>query len=304
MMRLGLHLSIQGSIDLVVNRAVERGCNTLQMFSRNPRGWDSKKLSSHAVESFREKLNEIGIWPVFIHTPYLLNLASPREDVSFKSVKVLKDELHRASELGVPYVVTHLGSHLGYGKMEGFKRIAEAVNDALSSVENDVILLLENTAGTKNSMGSAFEDIAHILSKIKIRERIGVCFDTSHAFAAGYDLVSQAAVQHTLQHFDEAVGLDSLKLVHLNDSKGALGSKVDRHEHIGMGRIGENGFRNILQSKLGELPLILETPIDQRRNDVENLEKVRELAQQDITASKSDNKRDALAASDSLYSAN
>jgi len=278
MMRLGLHLSIQGSIDLFVGRAVERGCNTLQMFSRNPRGWDSKKLSSLAVESFREKLNESGIWPVFIHTPYLLNLASPREDVFFKSVKVLKDELHRASELGVPYVVTHLGSHLGYGKMEGFKRIVKAVNDSLSIVENDVILLLENTAGTKNSMGSAFEDIEHILSKIKNSERIGVCFDTSHAYAAGYDLVSQAAVQHTLQHFEEAVGLNALKLVHLNDSKGALGSKVDRHEHIGMGKIGENGFRNILQSRLGELPLILETPIDQRRNDVENLAKVRELA--------------------------
>ncbi len=277
-MRLGLHLSIQGSIDRVVDRAAERGCNTLQMFSRNPRGWDSKKLESHAVESFRNKLRESRIWPVFIHTPYLLNLASPKDDVFVKSVKVLKDELHRASELGVPYVVTHLGSHLGYGKMEGFKRIVKAVTNSLSSVENDAILLLENTAGTKNSMGSAFEDIAQILSKIKTRERIGVCFDTSHAFAAGYDLVSQGAVQYTLQRFDEVVGSDAMKLVHLNDSKGALGSKVDRHEHIGMGRIGERGFRSILQSRLGQLPLILETPIDDRRNDMENLEKVRELA--------------------------
>jgi deoxyribonuclease-4 len=276
-MRLGLHLSIQGSIDHVIDRAVNRGCNTLQMFSRNPRRWDSKKLESRAVDSFRSKLRESGIWPVFIHTPYLVNLASPRDDVFAKSVKVLKDEFHRASELGVPYIVTHLGSHLGYGKMGGFKRIVKAVNDSLSSVENDAILLLENTAGTKNSMGSALEDIAYILSRIETRERIGVCFDTSHAFAAGYDLVSHGAVQHTLQRFDEVIGLDALKLVHLNDSKGALGSKRDRHEHIGMGKIGESGFRNILQSVLGQLPLILETPIDERRNDVENLKKVREL---------------------------
>ncbi len=278
MIRLGLHLSIQGSIDLVVDRGVERGCSTLQMFSRNPRGWDSKKLASRTVENFRNKLKESGIWPVFIHTPYLLNLASPKEDVYLKSIEVLKDELHRASELSVPYVVTHLGSHLGYGKMEGFRRIAKAVNTSLASVKNDAILLLENTAGTKNSMGSAFEDIEHILSKIESNDRIGVCFDTSHAFAAGYDLVSRGALEYTLQRLDITVGLEKLRLVHLNDSKGALGSKIDRHEHIGMGTIGEQGFRNILQSRLGKLPLILETPIDHRRNDIGNLKKVRELA--------------------------
>jgi len=277
-MRLGLHLSIQGAIDRVVDRGVERGCNTLQMFSRNPRGWSSKKLSSVEVESFRKKLRESGIWPVFIHTSYLLNLASPKDDVYGKSVVLLRDELRRASELGVPYVVTHMGSHLGYGKMEGFKRIVEAVNDSFSSIRNDVILLLENTAGTKNSMGSAFEDVKYILSRIKVGDRVGVCFDTAHAFAAGYDLVSRGAVQHTLQRFDEVVGLEKLKLVHLNDSKGALGSRVDRHEHIGMGKIGEGGFRNIFQSVLGQLPLILETPIDRRRSDIGNLEKVRELA--------------------------
>lgn len=277
-MRLGLHLSIRGSIDRVVDRGVERGCNTFQMFSRNPRGWHSKKLGSEELERFRSKLRESGIWPVFIHTPYLLNLASPKDDVYAKSVDLLKDELRRAAELGVPYVVTHLDSHLGYGKMDGFRRIVGAVNDSFSSVENEVVLLLENTAGTKNSMGSSFEDVGRILSKIEVGERVGVCFDTAHAFAAGYDLVSRGAVEHTLQRFDEVVGLEALKLVHLNDSRGALGSRVDRHEHIGLGWIGEQGFRNILQSRLGELPLILETPIDGRRDDLGNLEKVRELA--------------------------
>jgi len=223
-------------------------------------------------------LKQSGVWPVFIHTPYLLNLASPKEDVYRKSVEALKDELRRAGELGVPYVVTHLGSHLGHGKKEGFKRIVASVNNSFSQVDNKVTLLLENTAGTKNSTGSSFEDIEYIASRIKDGERIGVCFDTAHAFAAGYDLVSQGAVEHTLQRFDETIGLKELKLVHLNDSKEGLGSRLDRHEHIGMGKIGEQGFRNILKSSLGRLPLILETPIDERRNDIENLRVVRELA--------------------------
>ena len=276
--KLGLHLSIAGTIDRVVDRAVERGCDTLQMFSRNPRGWRSKKLGFREVESFRKKLKQSGIWPVVIHTSYLLNLASPKEDVYRKSVEALGDELRRAGELGVPYVVTHLGSHLGHGKKEGSKRIIASVNNSFSEVDNKVVLLLENTAGTRNSTGSSFEDIEYIASRIKDRERIGVCLDTAHAFAAGYDLVSRGAVEHTLQRFDETIGLKELKLVHLNDSKQGLGSRLDRHEHIGMGKIGERGFRNILKSPLGRLPLILETPVDERRSDVENLKVVRELA--------------------------
>jgi len=279
MMKFGLHLSIKGSIDRVIDRAVERDCNIFQMFSRNPRGWRSRKLELEEVEGFKMKLRGSGIWPVFIHTPYLLNLASPKEDVYSKSVEALKDELLRAADLGVPYVITHLGSHLGHGKREGLRRIVDAVNNSFSAVENDIILLLENTAGTRNSMGSSFEDIESIAAGIEDRERIGVCFDTCHAFAAGYDLVSRGAVEYTLRRFDQIIGLKELKLVHLNDSKGALGSRIDRHEHIGLGKIGERGFRNILKGRLGRLPLILETPVDKRRSDVENLRKVRELAQ-------------------------
>ena len=277
-MKLGLHLSIEGSIDRAVDRAVEKSCNTLQMFSRNPHGWHSSKLGSEEIESFRKKMRRSEIWSVAIHTPYLLNLASPKEGVYRKSIRLLEDELRRADELSVPYVVTHMGSHLGHGKKRGTMKIVDAVNEAFSVVENDVVLLLENTAGTRNSMGSSFEDIEYVASRIEDRVRVGVCFDTCHAFAAGYDLVSRGAVEHTLQRFDEVLGLKELKLVHLNDSKGSLGSRIDRHEHIGMGKIGEKGFRNILTSRLGQLPLILETPVDERRSDVENLRKVRELA--------------------------
>ncbi|UCC33003.1 MAG: deoxyribonuclease IV [Candidatus Bathyarchaeota archaeon] len=278
-MRLGLHLSIVGSIDKVVDRAVERECNTLQMFSRNPRGWRSKNLDSGEVESFRFKVRESGVCPVFVHTPYLFNLASPKHEVYQKSSEGLKEELRRAGELGVPFVVTHLGSHLKHGKMKGFERIIDAINESFSAVENNVALLLENTAGTRNSMGSSFEDIKYITSRVRDKGRVGVCLDTCHTFAAGYDLVSKGAIEHLLKRFDELMGLEELKLVHLNDSKGGLGSKIDRHEHIGMGKIGARGFRNILHSRLGQLPLILETPLDERRSDVENLRRVRELSE-------------------------
>lgn len=277
-MKLGLHLSIRESIARVIPRAVEKGCNTFQMFSRNPRGWHSKELERSRIDDFRRRLKESEIWPVFIHTPYLLNLASPKKDVYRRSLKALMEELHRAEKLGVPYVVTHLGSHLGYGKKGGFQRIVDAINNSFAKVENDVTLLLENTAGTRNSMGSSFEDVRDILSRIHDRKRVGVCFDTCHAFAAGYDLVSNGAVKHTFSRFESVIGLEWLKLVHLNDCKSGFGSKLDRHEHIGMGRIGERGFRNMLRSDLGSRPLILETPIDGRRSDLENLDKVRELA--------------------------
>ena len=279
-LRIGFHLSISGSIDQVFHRAADTESNTFQMFSRNPRGWGSTKLDIVEVQNFRINLERSGIWPVFVHTPYLLNLASPKEEVYLKSVGVLKDELRVASELGIPFVVTHLGSHVGFGKKTGFGRIVKGINDSFSAVENKVVLLLENTAGTKNSMGSSLQDIESILSKIEDKKRVGVCFDTCHAFAAGYDLVSRGAVENTLKAIDEVIGFEKLKLVHLNDSKGGLGCRVDRHEHVGLGKIGERGFRNILKSKLRSLPLILETPIDERRDDIDNLRKVRELAQE------------------------
>ncbi len=276
--RAGFHLSIQGSIAGVFDEALELNCNTLQMFSRNPRGWHTKKVSSKEIEEFKARLKESRVWPVFVHTPYLLNLASPNEDVYHKSVQVLKDELETAAALGVPFVVTHLGSHLGQGKKSGFKRIMDAINGLFRDSGNRAIVLLENAAGTKNSVASYFQDIEHILSGIEDETRVGVCFDTCHAFAAGYDLVSAEAVEDTLHRFDEAIGLEKLKLVHLNDSKGGLGSRMDRHEHIGLGKIGEKGFRNILRSKLRTVPLILETPRDEKRDDVENLKIVKELA--------------------------
>jgi len=278
-LRVGFHVSIIGDIDQAVDRALELGCNTFQIFTRNPRAWKPKELTTAETEAFIEKVNRCDVRPVFGHMPYLANLASSRDDVYTKSVKTLKGELERCKKLEIPYLVTHLGSHLGAGKETGFEKTIKAIDEAFSAATGDgVMLLLENTAGTKNSMGASFEDIQLIIQRLTHAERVGVCFDTSHGFAAGYDLRTEVAVDKTARRFDEVIGFEKLRLVHLNDSLGDLGSRIDRHEHIGIGRIGEKGFRSILRSRLGLFPLVLETPKDTRRSDAENLGKVRELA--------------------------
>lgn len=277
-MRVGFHVSIDGSIDRAVNRAVELKCNTFQIFTRNPRQWKSTELTSETAKAFSDKVKNYGMKPVFAHMPYLPNLASPRDEVYEKSVKTLTSELERCRRLEIPYLVTHLGSHLGAGMQTGFMRLINGINQAFNVNGGGVTLLLENTAGTRNSMGGTLEDIQYIIERLSHPERVGVCFDTSHAFAAGYDLRTEETVDVTIRKIDEIIGLEKLKLVHLNDSKGDLNSRIDRHEHIGMGKIGEEGFRNMLGSRLGALPLILETPKDSRRSDVGNLRKVKELA--------------------------
>ena len=277
-MRVGFHVSIYGSIDRAVDRAAELGCNTFQIFTGNPRQWKSTELTPETAEAFSDKVKNYDMKPVFAHMPYLPNLASPRDEVHGKSVKTLTSELERCRRLEIPYLVTHLGSHLGAGMQMGFTRLINGINQAFKVTGGDVTLLLENTAGTRNSMGSTLEDIQYIIERLSHPERVGVCFDTSHAFAAGYDLRTEETVESTVRKIDEIIGFEKLKLVHLNDSKGDLNSHIDRHEHIGMGKIGEEGFRNVLGSRLGTLPLIMETPKDARRDDVDNLRKVRELA--------------------------
>ena len=281
MVRVGVHVSIAGSIDKAVDRAEERGCDTFQIFSRNPRGWKIKELTEQDATRFVEKLRHSGISLPVDHMPYLPNLAASTDDVYKQSVAALIEELKRCDALQIPYLVTHLGSHRGFGKTEGFQRIIDAINTAFTEADNRVMLLLENTAGTKNSMGGTFEDIRWIMDHIEHRERIGICFDTCHAFVAGYELRTEERLNATMEHFDEVIGLDHLKLVHLNDAKAGLDSRLDRHEHIGLGYLGEDGFRVILNdARIKELPMILETPVDNRRDDRKNIQKVRELAAQ------------------------
>ncbi|MEM2876350.1 MAG: deoxyribonuclease IV [Candidatus Bathyarchaeia archaeon] len=277
MLKIGMHISILDSLDRAVDRAHQVGCNTLQIFTRNPRGWVYRELKTDEVEAFKMKRELTKIDPAFAHTPYLTNLSSPRETVYWRSVESVKVELMRCGMLGIPFVVTHLGSHLGLGKSEGRKRVISAINDSLLAVRNEVFLLLENSAGTRNSVGSHLREVGEIIMNLEDEERVGFCFDTCHGYAAGYDLKTTEGVENTIDEIDSLIGFEKLRVVHLNDSKGSLGSRVDRHEHIGLGRIGEEGFVNILRSRLSEVPLILETPVDNRRSDRENLAKVREL---------------------------
>jgi len=279
MVRVGVHVSIAGSIDKAVGRAIEKGCDTFQIFSRNPRGWKLKELTEIVITRFTESVEHSGIFPPVDHMPYLPNLAAPADKVYQQSVAALIEELKRSGSLQIPYIVTHLGSHRGYGKAEGLRRIVNAINTAFNEVDNRVMLLLENTAGTKNSMGGTFEDIRHIMDRVEQQERIGICFDTCHAFVAGYELRTEKSLKATMQHFDAVIGLERLKLIHLNDAKAGRNSRLDRHEHIGLGYIGEEGFRVMLKDeRIRELPIILETPVDGRRDDIENIRKVRELA--------------------------
>ncbi|TMI67468.1 deoxyribonuclease IV [Candidatus Bathyarchaeota archaeon] len=277
-MKVGMHVSIAGTIDLAVDRAVESNCDTFQIFTRNPRGWKVSNLDHEEVEKFKSKLRQHNIGPVVSHMPYLPNLSSPKDDFYEKSVEALVGEVERCTLLKIQYIVIHLGSHLGLGRDAGLKRLVGALNPATAKIKGDLKILLENTAGQANSMGSKFEELREIIDKSRHPKRLGICLDSCHLYAAGYDLHTSKSVKATMERFEEIVGVEELKVIHLNDSKNGLGSGLDRHEHIGMGYIGEEGFRALLHHPtVRELPLILETPIDERRDDQENLKMTREL---------------------------
>jgi deoxyribonuclease IV len=277
--RVGVHVSIAKSFDNAVDTAVQEKCDTFQVFTRNPRGWKFSNLDSDEVKGFREKLGKSGLSPVVDHMPYLPNLSCPEDELYKKSVDTLVAEVDRCIELGIPYLVMHLGSHLGMGREIGLQRISKALNQATKHAKGSFQICLENMAGTKNSMGSKFEEVREIFDSVKQKDRVAVCLDTCHAYAAGYDLHVEKAVDKTLAKFDDTVGFENLKVVHLNDSEGGLGSGLDRHEHIGMGYIGTTGFRALLHHQaIKDQPLILETPIDERRGNAGNLETVRKLA--------------------------
>ena len=276
-----MHVSIAGSIDRSVDNAVAMGCSAFQIFTRNPRGWAAKPLTSEDITSFKEKLaaSKIDRFATVAHMPYLPNLSSPEEDPFAKSLDSLIDEIKRCNKLGIPYIVAHLGSHKGTGDKKGIEKLVKAFTKAVKETSSDVTILLENTSGQKNSVGSDFEQLASILFQLKPAKRFGVCLDTCHAFAAGYDLRTEKTAALTLEKFEKAIGFEHLKIVHLNDSRGEIGCNIDRHEHIGLGQIGEIGLAHFIKfANSKEIPIILETPIDERRDDLGNMKKVKELA--------------------------
>ena len=279
-MQIGAHVSISGSLDLAVDNAVERECNAFQIFTRNPRSWFAKDLDPVQVKKFKEKLQKSGIdrMATCAHMPYLPNLSSPDEDGYQKSIKSMTQEIERCHELGIPYLVTHLGSHKGSGEENGIRRLVGALNK-VAETNADVIILLENTAGQKNSVGSDFTQLEEIFSKCKPSKKFGICLDTCHAFVAGYDLRTKEDVTKAIKKFDDSIGLENLKILHLNDSKGELNSNRDRHDHIGLGAIGKEGLGEIVKiMNKNNIPIVLETPIDDIRDDFENISKAKSLA--------------------------
>ena len=275
-MKIGCHVSIADSIDRAVDRASEIGCNTFQVFTRSPRMWKARELSEEEVTAFKEKIGKTEISPVVSHMPYLPNLSSSNPKPYKRSIDTLRLELERCNMLEIPYLVTHLGSHLGKGKVKGQKQIVNAINTAVSGLDKHPMILLENTSGKTNETGSTFIEIGEIIEKVST-DHVGVCFDTCHAYARGYDITNPKGLLDTINEIESNIGMDKIKVVHLNDSKGELGSRMDRHNHIGEGNIGEKGFLNFLSSSFKEKPLILETPVDDFRSDKDNVEKAKVL---------------------------
>jgi deoxyribonuclease-4 len=272
-MQIGCHVSASGSIDKSVDNAVERDCSAFQIFTRSPRAWHAKDLTKEVIDAFKSKLksSKIDRFATCAHMPYLPNLATPKNDAFEKSVNTLISEVERCAQLGIPYLVTHLGSHLGTGEEAGIKKLVEGLTKA-GQTKNDVMILLENTAGQKNSVGSDFKQLGEIFKQLKPGKKFGVCLDTCHAFVAGYDLRTADKVKETFKEFDKHVGIENLKILHLNDARGELGCNLDRHYHLGLGGIGEEGITSVVKfANKKKIPIILETPIDDDRNDFQNV---------------------------------
>ena len=272
-MQVGCHVSASGSIDKSVDNAVERDCSAFQIFTRSPRSWHAKDLTKEVIDAFKSKLeaSKIDRFATCAHMPYLPNLATPKDDAFEKSVNTLINEVERCAQLGIPYLVTHLGSHLGTGEEAGIKKLVEALTKA-GQTKNDVMILLENTAGQKNSVGSDFKQLGEIFKQLKPGKKFGICLDTCHAFVAGYDLRTADKVKETFNEFDKYVGIENLKILHLNDARGELGCNLDRHYHLGLGGIGEEGITSVVKfANKKKIPIILETPIDDDRDDFENV---------------------------------
>ncbi|MFA5515918.1 MAG: deoxyribonuclease IV [Desulfuromonadales bacterium] len=276
---IGAHMSIAGGLPLAFRRGEELGCAAMQVFTKNANRWQGKPLAEEEVGAFRLAWKSSPIGPVIAHDSYLINLAAPDEDVWRKSIAAFADEMHRCAALGIPYLVMHPGAHLGTGESVGLARIAAAFRRLFDEGPAGVTVLLENTAGQGSYLGGRFEHLAQIMEQVP-GGHFGVCFDTCHALAAGYDLSTAEGYAAVMDEFDRRIGIPLLSAFHLNDAKKGLGSRVDRHEHIGRGAIGHAGFRALMRDeRFRAVPKILETPKgDDTTWDRMNLATLRQLA--------------------------
>ncbi len=278
---LGAHMSVSGGLHRAFDRIASINGQAIQIFTRNQRQWSAAPITDQERKQFQEKLTSWDATRIASHASYLINLATPDPQSAEKSCRSFADELERCAGLSIPYVVIHPGSHLGSGIEKGLHRLAGNLDRVFSMLSpgNQVMVLLETTAGQGSGIGSHFEDLAAAMEYCSFPERLGVCLDTCHVFAAGYDISNEKGYGRTMNSLDRLIGLDRLKFFHLNDSKKELGSRVDRHEHIGKGQIGLTGFRLLLNDdRFADLPMVLETPKDKyMTEDIINLKLLRSL---------------------------
>lgn len=278
---LGAHVSIAGGLHRALERGLEATCDAIQVFNKANHQWAARDLEAGELELWFEAMSETGIRAACSHNSYLINLATPDAELRERSRRSFREEVERCHVLGIPKLVFHPGAHLGTGVDAGVARIAEACNLLFDELPgSEVVLCLETTAGTGTHLGARFEELAAIIDGVDNRSMMGVCLDTCHVFAAGYDLAGADGYAVMMGRLEETVGLERLKVLHLNDSKTPLGSRRDRHEHIGAGCIGLGGFRNVLTDpRLRGVPMILETPKGpDLAGDVRNLKTLRRLA--------------------------
>jgi deoxyribonuclease-4 len=278
-MLLGTHVSTQGGIAQAVERAHKLGCNTMQFFSRNPQSWRNGYLRSEDIEVFIRLRKKFKIGPVFIHIPYLINLASPNPKLYWASIRAYTEDVQEAEKLKVDYIVTHMGSHKDTSEEAGLKRLAAALDKIISRTKDSPVgILLENTTGSGSWLGYKFVHQKKVISRLKDKTRVGLCLDTAHAYLAGYDISTSVGLERLLEEIEENVGLNLIKLIHLNDAPGELGCHRDTHTHIGKGNIGLEGMRRIINHpRFKDVPFILETPKTTLKDDPVNLKTVRKL---------------------------
>jgi deoxyribonuclease IV len=275
-------MSIRGGVQTAIERARSIGCTAMQMFVKNNMQWFARPLTGEEIRAFLEHQQRSELRSVFAHANYLINLAATNPKFHANSLRALLEELIRADQLELPFLVLHPGAHLGAGEEAGLAAIIASVDEVLGrSPKVKTRIALETTAGQGSCLGHRFEHIGFIIDNVREPERLCVCIDTAHLFAAGYDIAGEAAIRKTFREFDRVIGLERLAAIHLNDSKTPLGSRVDRHEHIGKGKIGLSAFRYIMRNpRFRQIPKVLETPKGKDlREDVMNLKTLRALAE-------------------------
>lgn len=279
--RIGIHTSTAGGVELAAERAYRLGANTFQIFSSSPRQWKPWSLAKNQCDLMRQLRDKYKIAPLVIHTSYLVNLASATPKFHRKSVEAFRGELERALALCAEYLVLHPGSFRGRSREEGLQLVAHSIAEAAQGLQLEkanLMVLVENTAGAEFSLGGSFEQVAHLLEYLRPVCPVGACIDTCHTHVCGYDIVSDSGYEQTMQHLEKTVGLKNVRVWHCNDAKDARGSKRDRHEHIGKGTIGLEPFRRLLNDRRTEhSAFIAETPIDEPKDDFQNVARLKSL---------------------------